>query len=729
MPEDTATTWVWLSPQRLADRWHPGAFRPEYLELDRELASSASYVRLGDLVDVVSPALEKTIAKWHVQPSGVERRFRDTDTESGVSALPVTALPDEAILVSRSWFRDPVVRYWNSRVFHGDGTASWAFWVLKNRVDDGIGWIYREVDAEYVRRQMRRHSVGSVSANLSRDDLLDLRIRRLDDSTRKLVNRAVVEEAQFEAASSRSRRLKRPFVLTGRTFEERLRQFERFLELEGLFSPKDAFFVEPATRVNTSDLFTIRPIALPASPLSNTPELIAENVPSTSEAWRSWFWGSADLPRHQVFNSFLTEFELPTYLLARMLSPPPDAVVHSPRILVPAFSTFRDAVSSSIKADVGVEEQIWSDVWTGLQSTLAFGEDAKSAGPESADSTQPVARSDTYEFEQELFEWSRLAYRPILAIKVLREDVVVGAYLLFGGDQIEDRISAYAHLDDLGIALCEALYPPSELLEDTARRESLRRLSSVMHQIKAPVGRANNALSDVREFLDHNPDTASRLVPSEEKARRRARMPGGASLDRQTLAARLDDAQKAVNDIKKVAYQLIRLRRVQGKLEKKWCCLGAILRECTQRCRQDNPEILVDTSQVSDYDVLCNEESIRYAIDEVMDNSSRELRFREVESPAIVLKCGRDGDEVWFSISDNGLPESIQLIDDPFEEGVTTYERKGHGTGLGLTIVRETFLSHGGDCSLQANFEGDERIAGTTFTAHIRVAHRPAAED
>src|SRR5262249_34672209 len=190
--------------------------------------------------------------------------------------------------------------------------------------------------------------------------------------------------------------------------------------------------------------------------------------------------------------------------------------------------------------------------------------------------------------------------------------------------------------------------------------------------------------------------------PTEDKARKRARMPGGGSIDRHTFIARVQDAQKAVADIRKVAYQLIRLRRVQSGLKMESFSLTNAIRQCTQISIANNPNVVMDSEGLSEVELVGNEESLRYAIDEVLSNSCRELQVRAVAEPAIRIRCGADDGNAWISISDNGLPADVPLIDGVFEECITTYEQSGRGTGLGLTIVRETFRAHAGDCSLDA---------------------------
>lgn len=718
MPPTSETCLAWVSPQRLLDRWQPEMFRPQYIELDRQIAGSADFVRLGDLVDVVSNSQARGSAKWHVESNGI-RRGVEIDASSTSTDQSVTQLPSEAILVCRNGVGIQEIRYWSSSVFHGDATASWDYWVLRDRTGTGCGWLYRELQSEYAQLQIQRASLGTLTPNISRADLLDLRVKRIEERDRPAANQSVIAEHKLEAASLLSRRLSRPFFLTGRTFEERMRQFERFLESEAWFSPEEAFFIEPATRNPDSDLFRVRPIR---SPRPSSSRFIPQDTPIASEEWKNWFWDTAKATRYRIFNSFLTSSELPSQLLACIVSYPAMIAANARAVLLPAFSTFRDTVLPVIEADLGLEEQVWCDVWEDLQSNVSV---SRNDGPVAPSRPDPIVDQESLDSATRLFDWSRTTYRPLLALKVMRDDAVFGVYLLVGKDQLADRLHPFAELDDLGIILSDVLYPPSDLIDEVANRESLRRLTNVMHQIKGPLGRVLNALREVRGFLADHPDIAAQYLVPEKEALEFARMPGG-NLAGKTLSGRLEIAEKAASDAKRVSEQLIQLRRVQAKLNdtKSWASLSELLRDCVRSCQESHQDIDFRVSDLGDWMANCDVAQLRYAVDEVLNNSVRELHVRKREMPFVEVSCGRHDDELWLSIRDNGLPESVELLQDPFVECESTYERVGLGTGLGLAIVRETFLSHGGDCSLQSNFADDDRSSGVTFYAHLKVADR-----
>ena len=73
---------------------------------------------------------------------------------------------------------------------------------------------------------------------------------------------------------------------------------------------------------------------------------------------------------------------------------------------------------------------------------------------------------------------------------------------------------------------------------------------------------------------------------------------------------------------------------------------------------------------------------------------------------------------VGLAVSDDG--EGIREEDRPrvFEPFFTT-KAAGRGTGLGLTVVRNIVLAHGGDVSFQST-----PGSGTTFVVSLALDHR-----
>src|SRR5262249_24973069 len=149
--------------------------------------------------------------------------------------------------------------------------------------------------------------------NLSKDDLLEVRVRRRPLQEQDELNSVVAAETRQDLVLLQWRNFSRPFLLTGPTFEERLRQFEKYLESERLFSRRDIFFVEPATRNKDSDLFVVRPFAVQTVEQPRT-VFRCQDDPEIYSRWRSWFWDQSELENHHIFNSLVGGDELPTSL-------------------------------------------------------------------------------------------------------------------------------------------------------------------------------------------------------------------------------------------------------------------------------------------------------------------------------------------------------------------------------------------------------------------------------
>lgn len=717
MPESSGTFWSWLAARHVTDCWQPERFRPEYIELERALSQMSGLAPLQDFVEFVAPSeSDSQSARWHADSEGIRRRVAD-NSDPSESSLTSIALPEEAILVSRHWFQEPKVHYWNENIFRGHGTASSHFLVLRSRSDRSVAWLVNELIKPEAMLQIRRASAGTSLPNLSHDALMKVRVRCLSVEEQREANGAVRDGIKSEVSQLHLKTLRKPFLLTGQTFEERLTQFEQFLSFEGLFPRGDVYFVEPSTNSKESDLFAIRPTDSEAMTASATEFCVPELDLAVNSRWRRWFWDESPAESHRIFNTLASDDELPGHLLLRagVVSLPP--VTFGERFLFPRFSAFRQAVLPSVQADVGVEDQVWADTWSELQRSFGCTNHPAIHVQTDKNASQEAVPNDV---EQKLFDWARRIYRPVLGLKVWRGDSIAGAYLLFGDDQTRNYLAVYSRLDEIGIALADVLRPQSELIEDATRRESLRRLSWVMHQLNGPVGRANSALQDIQQLLNGQPSIGSILVPNDETARQRAAITGSV-LAQQTLSARLQDAMKAVADVRKIAYQVRRLRRVQGEMPRARLELTRLLADRARSCCGQLSGLRVDYAD-TDITVDGNLESIREAIDEVLSNACREFRERSVDDPRICLRCWTERGSAWFSITDNALPAGARLIPDPFEEDSSTYASSGRGTGLGLAIVRETFRAHRGGCSLTENVFENERAPGVTFVAHLPLS-------
>jgi len=91
----------------------------------------------------------------------------------------------------------------------------------------------------------------------------------------------------------------------------------------------------------------------------------------------------------------------------------------------------------------------------------------------------------------------------------------------------------------------------------------------------------------------------------------------------------------------------------------------------------------------------------------------------------IVLAAGRDGEQAWVTVSDNGIgiaPAALEDVFRMFTQVGQTQQPGSGGLGIGLSLVRSLVELHGG--TVRADSEGTN--AGSVFTVRLPLA--PAAD-
>ncbi|HMF38740.1 MAG TPA: ATP-binding protein [Isosphaeraceae bacterium] len=112
--------------------------------------------------------------------------------------------------------------------------------------------------------------------------------------------------------------------------------------------------------------------------------------------------------------------------------------------------------------------------------------------------------------------------------------------------------------------------------------------------------------------------------------------------------------------------------------------------------------------------VLVDKERIEHVFDNLMTNA---LRHTE-RGGTIILRAAADGGTVQFSVADTGEGIPAQFIPRVFDKFFRTPGTKQQGgAGLGLAIVREIIVSHGGQIGVQSTIG-----KGTTFTFSLPAA-------
>ena len=740
----------WVRPADFsAESWLPDYYQPEFLELDSQIKEyPEDYYYLSDLVGArfSLPTISNLegfqwVASVMQGKASVSRIAKNDDGPSKLFELP-----PEAILIPRfihSRAIEPV--YWSEAVYEGEGVGVPSILCLERKADQAIPWIVEELKKEYCQLQLQRAASGSVLPTIGPQEVLNLRIRKLSPSEQNASSAEVLSDVVIRNNQERIESLKaqkgRSHLLTGSTFEERREQFEEYL-LSDQVQEAPIAFVEPAYSGASSDLFIVNPLLKTGQGLQKLIQPQESDSEAAEQLWREWYFDnstSAVRLFHTLYGS--PSYALPRTILKRilpalLLSETEKVKGALSKVLSWATSSEKKLVSSFKLADIN-KFKIPILAFQGLLDL--FPDRSLEKGIEALSDAREVLRellgkslpdlSENDELIEASLTVNRKAFRPVLAVKIFRDEEIAGVYLIAGEDQFDDPAGVAAKLEALGKQLVDILEPPTAQVEEITRRESLRRLSWFQHQINGPLMRGIKAVEDVREFLDMHEEIASSLIPSEERARKRALMTG-TSLESHQLESRLRVAEKAFQDLRGLNYQIRKLRNAQASSPKETVDVGRVLEELLIHGQDSLRSLRTGTNILTRKTVLGDRQTLRDALDEVVNNSIRELRERGTSNPEIAIEVWESDNSVCFEIRDNGLPIEATLMDDVLEEDASTYSSLGKGSGLGLAIVKETFRAHRGRCDLKENRDSSRaRVAGVTFSASLPIHEESNLEE
>jgi len=134
--------------------------------------------------------------------------------------------------------------------------------------------------------------------------------------------------------------------------------------------------------------------------------------------------------------------------------------------------------------------------------------------------------------------------------------------------------------------------------------------------------------------------------------------------------------------------------------------------------RVNNIQLIAEPSEIS-FPVLVTAQQMQQVLLNLLNNA--EQAIAKTERPGIIrLECGRRGENVFITTTDNGtgIPAHIlPFIFDPF----FTTKSLGEGTGLGLSIAHTLIENHGGTISAKSE------PGHTVFTIELPMARSPKA--
>jgi len=132
--------------------------------------------------------------------------------------------------------------------------------------------------------------------------------------------------------------------------------------------------------------------------------------------------------------------------------------------------------------------------------------------------------------------------------------------------------------------------------------------------------------------------------------------------------------------------------------------------------RVNNIQLIAEPCEVS-FPVLVTAQQMQQVLLNLLNNA--EQAIAKTERPGVIrVECGRRGDNVFITATDNGcgIPAHIlPFIFDPF----FTTKSLGEGTGLGLSIAHTLVENHGGTISAKSE------PGHTVFTIELPMARSP----
>jgi signal transduction histidine kinase len=183
-------------------------------------------------------------------------------------------------------------------------------------------------------------------------------------------------------------------------------------------------------------------------------------------------------------------------------------------------------------------------------------------------------------------------------------------------------------------------------------------------------------------------------------------------------------SRRQVRHLTRIVDDLLDVRRIlSGKvnLQRRRIDAGALLRQCCETRRLADAGAHAWETDVGELWIDADPTRLEQIIDNLLHNA---IKYTP-PGGAISMRAHAAGGEAVIEIADTGVgidAETLPMIFDALVQGPTGIDRAQGGLGLGLALVRELTLLHGG--SVGAHSEGPGK--GSTFTLRLPLAEAQA---
>ena len=299
-------------------------------------------------------------------------------------------------------------------------------------------------------------------------------------------------------------------------------------------------------------------------------------------------------------------------------------------------------------------------------------------------------------------------------------------------DDIRQRQDAEAQLRRRNIELTELneqLSKTQQQLIQSDKMASIGQLAAgVAHEINNPIGyifsnfgTLQSYLDSLFSMLDAYQGAESAIADPEVAARLRAmREQVELGFLRQDIPSLMAESKEGIVRVRHIVQDLKDFSRIDAQQEWVWADLRQGI-DSTLNIVSNEVKYKADV--VREYgdipDIECLPLQINQVVMNLVVNAAHAIGNTRGR---ITLRTGREGETVWFSVSDNGsgiAPENLGRIFDPF----FTTKAVGKGTGLGLSLSYGIVQKHHGRIEVESALG-----QGSTFRITLPIRRPPPAD-
>lgn len=277
--------------------------------------------------------------------------------------------------------------------------------------------------------------------------------------------------------------------------------------------------------------------------------------------------------------------------------------------------------------------------------------------------------------------WSRAHWRDIQALSRVTTAIGDGELSVRATTSSKASIYPLAQQINLMAARIEQLI--------TAQRNLLH---SVSHEIRTPIARLEFALEILQDSADSD---AESIKTNAEQEKRKQRI--------QAMQADLSELNTLVSELLNMAKL-----EAQGQLSKVQLDVKALVEECLQHLPPMPAHLQLQTTlAMTDQLLQVDQRLIVRAIQNLLKNAFKYAEQR------IIFSVQQDNEQCLISVEDDGagIPDSdIEKIFEPFYRLDRSRDRATGGFGLGLSIVKQIVLLHGGSVVVLKSEMGGARF-------------------